>query len=181
MIRYVDGSLKRTESARGAMSRARRSANTVPLTSGGLSVALRILSGASSTHICRMSWNTVRLELSRTDEFPRGSVSRAYLVRVPVDASGKIDEDAFLANPRRATVRRFWASQADQNGYVARAADAWCFCFVSQDGEQAICRLGCEPLRTGAQITVTEADGMPLPFRIASMRGEKQRRPPAMT
>ena len=128
-----------------------------------------------------MSWNTFRLELAQTDEFPRGSVSRAYLVRVPVDESGMIDEDAILANPRRATVRRFWASQADQNGHVARTADAWCFCFIGQNGDQAICRLGCEPLRTGAHITVTEADGVPLPFRIASMRGEKQRRARVMT
>lgn len=128
-----------------------------------------------------MSWNKVRLELAQTDEFPRGSVSRAYLMRVPVDDRGMIDEHAILANPRRATVRRFWASQADRNGHVARAAGAWCFCFNGQDGEQLICRLGCEPLRTGAHVTVTEADGMPLPFRIASMRGEKQHQPQAMT
>ena len=43
-----------------------------------------------------MNWRSIRLELARTKEFPEGSASRAYLLRLPLDEKGLIDEQALL-------------------------------------------------------------------------------------
>lgn len=121
-----------------------------------------------------MSWSTVRLELARSCEFPHGSVSRAYLVRVPLDDSGSIDEREVRACPALATVRRFWSSEADRSGKLVKCECGWCFCFSQADG-QALCRLGGEPMRLGDEITITEPDGSELPFRVASIKRQSRR------
>jgi hypothetical protein len=41
-----------------------------------------------------MTWKSIRLELARTKEFPEGSASRAYLLRLPLDDRGRIYESA---------------------------------------------------------------------------------------
>jgi hypothetical protein len=43
------------------------------------------------------TWNLVRLELAGTSEYPEGSASRAYMLRVPLDDAGLIDEAALAA------------------------------------------------------------------------------------
>lgn len=116
-----------------------------------------------------MNWKTIRLELARTREFPRGSVSRAYLLRVPLDQAGMIDERAIAASPSRATVRRFWPSQPDRIGCVSRCDCGWCFCFDST-GENAVLSLDCEPLKLGREVTIAAPDGTHLPFLVASMK-----------
>ena len=65
-------------------------------------------------------WNVVRLELARTPDFPEGSASRAYMLRVPLDRQGLIDEASLLSRPAMATVRRFWPNEPDQTGYGLR-------------------------------------------------------------
>ena len=127
-----------------------------------------------------MSWNTVRLELERTEEFPRGSVSRAYLVRVPLDDAGMIDGQAVSGNPQRATVRRFWPCQPDQNGRVIKEPAGWCFCFVDEGGK-AVFRFDGEPLCIGSQVIVTNPDGTYLPFRVASLKRQNARVSSPMT
>lgn len=116
-----------------------------------------------------MNWNTVRLELARTREFPRGSISRAFLLRVPLDGAGMIDAAAMTANPRRATVQRLWSSQPDQSGRVVRAASGWCFSFPRRDGKDTVFGFDGEPLRLGGSVGVTDPDGNRLSFRVANL------------
>ena len=117
-----------------------------------------------------MNWQTIRLELGSTPEFPRGSASRAYLIRLPLDEAGAIDEPAFSSSPRDATVRRFWPSEPDRVGHVERAGSGWVFRCSLGPKSETISNLGSEPLRLGGNIFVTEADGRPLPFRVSSIR-----------
>ena len=117
-----------------------------------------------------MKWKTIRLELGSTPEFPRGSASRAYLVRLPVDETGAIDEFALSSSPRDATVRRFWPSEPDRAGLVERAGSGWVFRCSRGPGREKISSLGADPLQLGGQIFVTEGDGRPLPFRVSSIR-----------
>src|SRR5438270_13477579 len=72
-----------------------------------------------------MNWKTVRLELAGTRDFPAGSVSRGYLVRIPLKDTGSIDEESFAETPKRATVRRFWSTEPDVNGRVVHADGHW--------------------------------------------------------
>lgn len=115
-----------------------------------------------------MNWKTIRLELARTSDFPSGSVSRAYLLRVPLDEDGGIDEQALDLGLARATVRRFWPSQPDRSGHLVRENGSWSFRCNGDAGGSA--KLGEQPFRLGSEVTVTEADGSSLPFRVASIR-----------
>lgn len=72
-----------------------------------------------------MNWRTIRLELAETSDFPTGSVSRGYLIRLSLDDSGSIDEATFAQSPRKATVRRFWSTEPDESGRLMRSNGHW--------------------------------------------------------
>jgi len=112
-------------------------------------------------------WHLVRLELARTREFPEGSASRAYMLRVPLDATGVIDEAALAKNPTMATVRRFWPSEADQTGYLFRNRSNWIFSYaIGEEDDEQVYHLDDHPLRIGNYVTLTEPDGTRYPFRV---------------
>lgn len=118
-----------------------------------------------------MKWKFVRLELAQTPEFPRGSPSRSYLLRVPLDGEGNIDDAEILTSPEVATVRRFWPSERDLRGYLVRTASGWSLsrrpaCSLQTGGEF---HLPSEPLRLGGSVSVRQPDGSALPFRVASV------------
>ena len=74
-----------------------------------------------------MSWKNVRLELAGTHDFPNGSAGRAYLLRLPLDERGLIDERLIVQFPQRATVRRHWPNEPERNGYLVRKPHGWSF------------------------------------------------------
>ena len=114
-----------------------------------------------------MNWKSIRLELARTVGFPAGSVSRAYLIRLPLDDEDRIDAGAFDRAPERASVRRHWSSEPDSRGRIIRDGAEWrMFC----DGEIRSVLLNSQPVRLGGKVSVIESDGSELPFRIASIR-----------
>lgn len=115
-----------------------------------------------------MNWKSIRLELASTGEFPSGSVSRAYLIRVPLDDNDQVDERACRANASRAIVRRHWSTDPDQMGIVVPSGrDLAMNC---QDQAERLLKLNGTPLRLGQQVSVVEPDGTVLPFKIASVR-----------
>jgi hypothetical protein len=118
-----------------------------------------------------MTWYCLRLELARTKDFPQGSASRCYLLRLPLTDEGLIDESARQADPARATVRRFWPNQADLSGYVIHTPRGWAFSYgPGEADDEAVFHLENHPMRVGNYITLTEPDGERLPFRVASIR-----------
>jgi hypothetical protein len=118
-----------------------------------------------------MSWKSIRLELARTKEFPEGSASRAYLLRLPMDEDGIINEPEHRALPAQATVRRFWPNQPDLSGYVIRTPNGWAFSYrKGEEDDEAIFHLETHPIRVGEYLTLTEPDGQRLPFRVASVK-----------
>ena len=116
-------------------------------------------------------WSLVRVELARTPEFPDGSASRGYLMRVPLDHDGRVDETEVSRNPQMATVRRFWPGEADQSGYLVRKGLGWAFSYaLGEEDDEDLHHLEAHPLRLGEYVTLTEPDGERLPFRV--MRSE---------
>ena len=116
-----------------------------------------------------MSWNTIRLELARTREFPTGSAGRAFLLRLPLRDDGSIDDAEVANRPSRATVRRYWASEPDSSGRIVRCLSGW-ECRCGQRGREALAfHLPSQPLRLGEQVVMTDPDGRQLPFRVANM------------
>lgn len=118
-----------------------------------------------------MTWKSVRLELDRTPDFPRGSASRAYLLRVPLDDKGNIEEAELRKAPGDATLRRFWPNEPDLLGYLVRQPDGWGLRPGSPGRAQSAVgfRLPPAPLEMGGSVTLTEPDGRALPFRVAKI------------
>jgi len=118
-------------------------------------------------------WNLVRLELARTAEFPRGSASRAYMLRVPLDRDGLIDGAVLARRPALATVRRFWPNEPDQTGHMIRSGNGWVFSYaVGEDDDENLYHLEDHPLRIGDYVTLTEPDGSRFPFRVVQSRND---------
>lgn len=118
-----------------------------------------------------MSWKSIRLELARTPEFPGGSASRAYVIRLPVNDDGLIDEEAVKENTAMARVRRFWPNERDMSGYVIKTPKGWAFSYrVGEDDDETIFLLDRHVILPGKYITLTEPDGSQLPFRIATVQ-----------
>lgn len=114
------------------------------------------------------NWKNIRLELGSTTDFPRGSVSRGYLIRLPLGDSDAVDEAGFDLSPHWATVRRYWSTEPDESGFVIRDGDRWAMrCNGTVDRRL---ELDGRPIRLGQQISVVEANGATLPFRVASIR-----------
>lgn len=117
-----------------------------------------------------MNWKTIRLELASTEDHPSGSAGRSYLIRLPLNDAGLVDEAALSRHPDYATVRRFWPSEPDRAGLVERTDSGWALRCNGGRNEEIIAWLGTQPLELEKQVIVTEADGRRLPFRVASIR-----------
>lgn len=112
-------------------------------------------------------WKLVRLELGRTPEYPEGSASRAYMLRVPLRDDGLIDEAALRKKPNMASVRRFWPNEPDLQGYLIRNGSGWAFSYALGDADdERVYHLESHPLRVGEYVTLTEPDGRRLPFKV---------------
>jgi hypothetical protein len=116
-----------------------------------------------------MKWKTIRLELASTPEHPDGSATRSYLVRLPLDESGSVDSEALSERPGRATVRRFWPCEPDRSGLVERGPDGWTLRCNGGRNEFRVSTLEVRPFRLGEDVTIAEADGKRLPYRVASI------------
>jgi hypothetical protein len=121
------------------------------------------------------AWNLLRLELARSAEFPGGSASRAYMLRVPLDPAGLIDEAALAQKPALATVRRFWPNQPDLTGQLMRSGKDWVFSCALSGDDEAVYRFEDQPLRVGDCVTLAEPDGSRLPFRVVRAQPEVSR------
>lgn len=114
------------------------------------------------------NWKSIRLELARTKDFPAGSVSRAYLVRLPLDDNDLIDEQALQSSPHRATVRRYWSTEPDESGVIVRMDGGWAM--QCNGSPVRMLELDDRPMRLGQDIAVEDQGGTLLPFRIAGIR-----------
>lgn len=122
-----------------------------------------------------MTWTAIRLELARTPDFPEGSVTRQYLLTLPLDERDRIDAAALKAEPARATVRRIWDGEPGRHGYVIPTERGWALSYaVGEEDDEPIFHLETHQIRPGEYLTLTETDGEAQPFRIAQCEVERQ-------
>ena len=137
------------------------------------SVGMRIFASPVSSYLpTNMTWKTVRLELARTAGFPKGSVGRTYILRVPLSDGGLIDAEKIALNPSRATARRFWTPEPDQFCRIEQADGHWLFRCNGQYGE-SVFRMPDVPIRLEQEVLIEEPDGSTNPFRVASIRSNE--------
>lgn len=114
-----------------------------------------------------MTWYSIRLDLSRSPEFPEGSADHCYLIQAPLDAAGMIDAAAVRVAPDRAKVLRSWPDEAERTGHLAHRRRQWLFSYMpGEDDDETVFHLETHALRIGDYITVTERDGEQLCFRV---------------
>jgi hypothetical protein len=128
----------------------------------------RIWSEGSVAEDYPMNWRIVRLELGRTCDFPAGSVSRSFLINLPLDESDHVDTTAIERSPSRATVRRHWSTDPDERGTLVRAGEDWAL--KCKGRPDRLLQLDGTPIRLGRKVSVVEADGTVLPMTVASVR-----------
>jgi len=118
--------------------------------------------------MCPILWKKIRLDLAPAPGFPKGSPGRSYLLQVPVNLQGEIDAAEIERYPARATARRFWSSEPDEYGTIARTDGHWLLRYDRKDGE-AFFRLGPQALKLGGEVTVEGPDGTACQFRVTSI------------
>lgn len=116
-------------------------------------------------------WSLVTLELAPTVEEPRGSVCRGYIMRVPLKATGRIDEALVDCEPRRATIRRFWPGESDLSGYLVRARLGWRACDItSPETDCSFAEWRDCAFEQGTIIEITGPDDRTLPYIVADIQ-----------
>ena len=117
-----------------------------------------------------MPWRIVRLELASSRDFPKGSVGRSYLIRLPLTSRGAIDDAELRLEPSRATVRRFWASEPDATGYFLRDPSGYSIKAEGNgSGLSRIVQFAEDAVRLGGEVMMTEPDGSKMAFRVANV------------
>lgn len=86
---------------------------------------------------------------------------------MPLDEEQRIDADAISRSPTRATVRRHWSAEPDEVGVLVQDGPNWA---MQSDGKQRLLRFHARSLRTGQPVSIVDANGAVLPFRVASIR-----------
>ncbi|MDZ7588119.1 MAG: hypothetical protein U5J78_02765 [Parasphingorhabdus sp.] len=118
-------------------------------------------------HDQQMTWKTIRLDLARTAEYPSGSAAHAYVLRLPLGDDDRICAEALAHPDESPRVRRLWPNEPDKNGVVIPKGDGWAFSYEPGDeDDEYLFHLENRPIRVGEYLTITEADGEKLPFRV---------------
>ena len=115
-----------------------------------------------------MIWRSIRLELGSTGDFPAGSVSRVFLVNLPLDDFDLVDVAVLAGTPSKATARRHWATEPDERGQIVPLGADWAVrCRGKPD---RVLQINGAPMRLGQQVSVVDPDGTVLPLKVASVR-----------
>ncbi len=112
----------------------------------------------------------VILRLGRNPDagFPDGTDDYGYVIQAPLDADGKLDAGLWREQKALCTVRRFHPQESAADGWLRRRGENWYFWYDEADEgpEEPLFKLGAKELRPGEYVTVREADGDVLTFRV---------------
>jgi len=116
------------------------------------------------------TWSRVRLELARNHDFPEGSARHGYVLVLPLDANGRIDETVRHKAPELCTLHRFWEGEGDAVGQVVRAGRGWSFSYhAGRDDDEPVPHLADHLFRVGEYLAVHEANGTEHTLRIVAV------------
>ncbi|MGE0828441.1 MAG: hypothetical protein AB7O04_03705 [Hyphomonadaceae bacterium] len=122
-----------------------------------------------------MALSQIALRLARNPDagFPDGDPERGYRIVAPLDADSRLDPAAWRANKERCTAIRFSPNEDEKaDGWLSHRGSHW---FLRYDEEEEgpdepVFRLGDHVLRVGEYLTIHEADGDDLVYRVAEVR-----------
>lgn len=116
-----------------------------------------------------MMWQMIRLDLARSQSYPEGSHAHCYLIRLPLNAEGRIDPAALRANPGHATVLRSSPDAPERTGHVGLRDGKWVFSYApGEDEDEQLFELETHALLPGNYLTITDASGEASSFQVIS-------------
>ena len=119
----------------------------------------------------------VTLHAARSKEFPEGSIRHGYDFVAPLTEDGHIDLEAWKAHRGECFAHRFWAGEPAMQGLLVHRAgglggSTWAFEWKSPraggEAEEGF-RFGDHAFRVGEYVSVREAEGDLLTFRVVSV------------
>ena len=112
------------------------------------------------------TFKRIRLNLARSKEYPEGSARHGYEFAAPLDDKGHIDVALWRKNCDHCRVRRFWAGQDDQNGFLVHKPGGpeharWVFDYdqTAEDDDESGYRFGAHVFRPGEYVSIHGEDG----------------------
>ena len=120
----------------------------------------------------------VTLHAARSKEFPDGSIRHGYDFIAPLREDGRIDLNAWKAHRGECFAHRFWANEPTMQGLLVHRAGGvggsnWAFEWKSPGSdagqEEEGFRFGDHVFKPGEYVSVREAEGDLLTFRVASV------------
>lgn len=113
----------------------------------------------------------IHMTLARTEEFPNGSPAHGYDLVVPLDADMKLDPDAWKAHAKECTVRRFWANEEEQKGFLRHIGRGWVIDYdmTTREGDEPFFKLDRHEFKAGEYLSVMEQEGEMQTFRIVTV------------
>jgi hypothetical protein len=122
-----------------------------------------------------MALMRVVLRLGRNPDagFPEGDDNTGYVIVAPLDPSGVLDAEQWKKDKARCKVVRFTPGHEDDaDGLLVHRGTGWFFHYDEDDEgpDEPVYRLGDHKLRVGEYVTIHEADGDDLTFKVTESR-----------
>ncbi|MBR9824777.1 MAG: hypothetical protein GYB36_03110 [Alphaproteobacteria bacterium] len=118
-----------------------------------------------------MSLTRVIMRLGRNPDagYPEGDDNHGYVVVAPLDKDGHLDVELWRAHREKCTVDRFSPDPDEKaDGWLTHRGSHWFFHYDEEhEGpDEPVFRLGDHLLRVGEYLTIHEADGDNLTYKI---------------
>ena len=119
----------------------------------------------------------VTLHAARSKEFPAGSIRHGYDFIAPLTEDGRIDLEAWKAHRGECFAHRYWVGEPTMQGLLVHhgggRGGSWAFEWKSTrsraDEEEEGFRFGDHTFQVGEYVSVREAEGDLLTFRVVSV------------
>ena len=119
----------------------------------------------------------IRLNLARSHEFPNGSEIHGYEFVAPLDRGGHIDAESWRKARDKCVVRRFWASEQEENGKLVHKPGGaeharWVFDYddSTDEDDEAGYRFGSHAFNIGEYVSIRDEDGEMHTFQVVSVQ-----------
>jgi hypothetical protein len=124
------------------------------------------------TTASRLHRVTLRLGRNPDAGFPDGNDREGYVLVLPLDRTGRLDPSLWQARRADCTVRRFSDQQGhDADGRLSHRGGRWFLAWDEEDEgpDGDLVRLADHDIRPGAYLTIQDADGPQLTYRISDV------------
>ena len=122
------------------------------------------------------TFKRIRLNLARSKDFPNGSPRHGYEFVAPLDNNGHIDVALWREHRANCRVRRFWAGEGDETGFLVHKPGGpeharWVFDYdqTAEDDDESGYRFGAHAFRPGEYVSIRNDDGEMHTFQVASV------------